>query len=114
MRAELNVVNAVNGLLEVARQFGGSNLPRVGDASAEQLQRAVRASSFELYSGEDDRLLRRLAMDVDIGFEVSEPLRQALGELVGARITFELSVTDPNEPVSVREPAGALPYSELG
>jgi hypothetical protein len=44
---------------------------------------------------------------------VPESLRRALGEIVGAKIEFELSISDPNKPVSVPPPANPLPSSEL-
>jgi hypothetical protein len=35
-------------------------------------------------------------MTVDFGFDVSDDLREALGELVGAEVAFELRVDRPN------------------
>ena len=64
-------------------------------------------------TGKDDRLLRRLLMEAEIGFDVPRELRRALGDLVGATITFELEVADPNRRVTVEEPASPRPYSDL-
>jgi hypothetical protein len=113
VRGRLDVTAAVRGLLELARSLG-SELPALDGASAEQLRRAARATAFELYTGREDRLLRRLDLEADFGLAVPAELRAALGELVGAEIAFRLMVANPNEPVRVAEPAHARPASELG
>jgi hypothetical protein len=47
---------------------------------------------------------------VDLGFDVPPDLRAALGKLVGARITLNMTVTDPNRPVTVTAPLNPKPY----
>jgi hypothetical protein len=64
-------------------------------------------------TGQEDRLLRRLEVAVDLGFDVPSELRGALGRLVGARVDFELGIDHPNRVVRVAEPQNVLPYSEL-
>ena len=112
IQAELNVVNAVRDLVALARQ-AGQDLPQLGDQDAERLADSVRSSRFEVYTGKDDRLLRRLELEIDFGLDVPRELRGALGSLVGARVLFELGVDDPNRKVTVAEPENALPSSEL-
>ncbi|MDQ3822595.1 MAG: hypothetical protein M3321_05080 [Actinomycetota bacterium] len=112
VQADLDVVAAVRDLLALARQLG-QDVPRLADRDAERLAESVRSSRFEVYTGKDDRLLRRLEIEVDFGLDVPRELREALGSLVGARILFELGVDDPNRPVRVAEPEDALPASEL-
>ena len=99
--AELDVREAVAGLLDAAR-LAGQNVPRLSEDDLKQVEDAVRSTSFVLYSGKRDRLLRRLQMSVDFGFDVPEKLRQTLGDLVGAKVDFELRVDRPNGRVSVR------------
>jgi hypothetical protein len=112
VRAELNVVNAVRDLAALARQLG-QNVPQLSDQDADRLADSVRSSRFEVYTGKDDRLLRRLELEVDFGLDVPRELRSALGSLVGAKVRFELGVDDPNRKVTVAEPEDALPSSEL-
>jgi hypothetical protein len=73
--------------------------------TAEQRQEvadAVDESSFELRTGADDRLLRRLALSFTLDEEVREELRDALGQdSVGASFSFELGLDQVNEPVSI-------------
>jgi len=112
VRAEVDVVAAIRDLSALARQLG-QNVPQLADQEVEQLEDSVRSSRFEVYTGKDDRLLRRLELEVDFGLDVPKELRNALGTLVGARLLFELGVDDPNREVRVEEPENALPSSEL-
>jgi hypothetical protein len=109
---ELDLVSAANGLIDLARAFGRP-LPRLEDADAERLRDSARETAFDVWTGQDDRLLRRLLLEAELGLDVPEELRAALGDLVGATITFELGVTDPNEDVSVEAPPNPRPSSEL-
>jgi hypothetical protein len=109
---DLDVVAAANGLLDLVRQLGRA-APTIEGDQAKQLENAVKSSSFELWSGQDDHLLRRLLLKADLGLEVPQSLRRVLGSVVGARIDFELAVSNPNKPVSVAPPTNALPSSQL-
>ena len=113
--AELDVVAALNDLASLARGVHGERADgsaKLAGPSARQVERAVRSSRLELLSGKDDRLLRRLVMEVDFGLEVPEVLRSELGRLAGGRLLFDLRVDDPNRPVSVAQPRAAEPYPD--
>jgi len=110
--ADLDVVAAANGLLSLVRQLG-RDVPSIQGEEAERLEDAVESSSFDVWTGREDRLLRRLLLKAQLGFEVPESLRRALGDVVGAKIEFELAISNPNEPVSVTPPSNPLPSSEL-
>jgi hypothetical protein len=101
--AQLNVVNAANGLISLLRR-GGRDLPTIHGDQAEKLDDAVKSSKIEVYSGKQDHLLRRLSIDVDFGLDVPKTLRATLGDVVGARVEFELGVDRPNRPVHVSAP----------
>jgi hypothetical protein len=54
-------------------------------------------------TGKDDRLLRRADVTVDLA--VDDPrVRDALGDLAGARLAMTLEVKDLNRPVEVGVP----------
>jgi hypothetical protein len=110
--AGLDVVDAANGLLGLVRQLG-RDAPRIEGGQAKRLEDAVDSSGFEVWSGREDHLLRRLLLKADLGFDVPESLRRVLGDVVGAKIEFELAISNPNEPVSVPPPTNPLPSSEL-
>ena len=108
--ARLNVVNAANDLVEIARQLGGSDLQPLEGASAEQLERAIESARIEVFTGADDRLLRRLVIDAELRAEVPPEVEEALGTFGGARFSLDLTIADPNRPVSVQEPEDAEPF----
>jgi hypothetical protein len=110
----VDVEAAVEDLLELANGVGADVPESLGDDERERLADAVRSSRFELETGAEDRLLRRLHVDADFGLDVPERLQGVLGRLVGARVIFELGIGKPNEPVTVDAPEDALPYSALG
>lgn len=110
--AGLDVVAAANGLLELLRGLG-RDAPTIDGDQADRLRDAVDSSSFDVWTGSRDHLLRRLLMRASLGLDVPESLRRVMGDVVGAKVDFELSVAHPNEPVSVATPTSALPSSEL-
>ncbi len=110
--ADLDVVAAANGLLRFLRQLG-REAPRIEGDAADQLKHAVESSSIEVWSGKEDHLLRRLLLNANLGFDTPESLRRVLGEVVGAKVDFELAVANPNQPVTVAPPTDPLPSSAL-
>ncbi|MDQ2967166.1 MAG: hypothetical protein M3R37_02470 [Actinomycetota bacterium] len=72
---DLDVVAAANGLLDLLRQLG-RDAPTIAGDQAKQLEDAVKSSSFELWSGRDDHLLRRLLLKADLGLDVPPTLRR--------------------------------------
>jgi hypothetical protein len=110
--ADLDVVAAANGLLQLVRQLG-RDTPTIEGDQAKQLEEAVESSSFDVWSGVQDHLLRRLVLQAKLGFDVPSSLQRALGDVVGARVEFELGISKPNQPVSVPPPVNPLPSSEL-
>lgn len=110
---ELDVVAVVNDLVDIARAFGGSSLARLDRDDAQRIADATEDSSFELETGHDDHLLRRLSLKAELGLDVPEDLRRALGDVVGGTFTFELELEDPNGQVEIQTPENARPASEL-
>ena len=112
VQAELDVVAAARDLLGLLRQLG-QDAPQLTEQDVERLADSVRSTRFELYTGKEDRLLRRLELEAEFGLDVPPALRSALGSLVGATFVFELGIDDPNRPVTVEVPKNVLPASEL-
>lgn len=100
----------VTGDLDVAAAMAGlSALAGVLEQnvvlSAEQRKQvaeAVDESSFELLTGSDDRLLRKLALAFSLDRDVPDDLRDAIGDdAVGADFSFDLELDDVNQPVEI-------------
>jgi hypothetical protein len=113
VRARLDIVETVNGLLGIARGLG-RDVPRVDGQAARALRRATRSTLFDMHAGKKDGLLRRVRVEADFALDVPDQLRGALGELVGGRVAFRFGIARPNEPVTVTAPADVRPASELG
>jgi hypothetical protein len=82
----------------------GDRAPRLDDDGVRELRKVVDEARLELWSGHEDRLLRRLR--VRIGFKAAVPgnLKSTLGDLVGGRLRFDVDLSDLNRPVKVSPP----------
>ncbi len=112
--AELEVVPALNDLFSMAQRFGGgAGFETIEDDEAERVENAVKSSHIEIISGAEDRLLRRLLIEVELGIDDDVGLREVLGPLAGAAFTLDMSISEPNQPIEVSEPSDPLPLEEL-
>jgi hypothetical protein len=108
--ADLNVVNVVNGLVEIAAAFGGTDSPpSVEGEAAEQLRRAVDTGRIDVYTGKDDRLLRRLVISIEFSPEAPDDVKSILG----VAVDFDFAVSDPNKDVTIAPPENVRPYTDL-
>jgi hypothetical protein len=103
----LNVANVLSGLVAIASQVGGTTpLAPLSGANAEEVRNAVKDASIDVYTGKDDRLMRKL--EVTIHFAPAAP---KVKDLLGASVRFTMDIANPNEPVTVETPTNAQPYS---
>ena len=95
VQGNLNTSIAAKELIELARQLGHPDVGRIRGRTAEELAKAARGR-FDLLTGEDDRMLRRLALDVRFGLDVPGRLDRLMPTVVGADVHLEVSVTAVN------------------
>jgi hypothetical protein len=112
VEADLDVVAAVNDLLELAAGVTGE-APEIEGDEAELLRDSVRDARIEVHTGKDDRLLRLLRIEAEFDPELPEALDE-LAQAAGSTVEFELRIESPNDPVEVEAPANPRPFSELG
>lgn len=110
---DLDVVQAVNDLLAIARDYAGVERPEIEGDDAELLRNAVRDARLELVTGKEDRILRSLLITVDLGRDPPEAFRRALEGFSGVNFVLEMRIRDPNKEISVQAPANPLPYDRL-
>jgi hypothetical protein len=110
---DLDVVTALNDIFRIARDFGAEELQELEGDEAERVKRAVRSAKLEVLTGKQDRILRRLSMNVDLGAKAPREFGNALEGLLGVRFRLELSIQNPNRDVNVQTPPNALPYERL-
>jgi hypothetical protein len=103
----LNVATVLTGLVAIASQFGGTTpLTPLEGKSAEQVEQAVDRATIDVWTGREDRLLRKL----EIAIEFS-PAAEQVKSLVGAAVDFTLGISNPNEEVTIEKPTNVQPYS---
>ena len=92
---------------EQRRQLPG----RIPPDTKKQIVSSVKEATFDVFSGKDDKTLRRL--EVHLSFDIPESLRAQLQGLRGGDIEFALQLSDVNQPQTVTAPKNARPFSEL-
>lgn len=105
--ADLNASATVNTLLAIASQLGGTEplVPLTG-ASAEQVEGAIETATVDVWTGKEDRLLRRLQIALDFA-----PAAEKLKDLLGTSLDFTLEISSPNEAVTVEQPTDVQPFA---
>ena len=111
--SSVDVVRAANALLAAGGETGPGDRPAIAGQDARRLEGAVRSAKLELLTGAEDRLLRRMILDLDLEADAPAALRERLGAVGGARFRLELEVAAPNRRVRVEPPRDALPASAL-
>jgi hypothetical protein len=103
----LNVATVLTGLVAIASQFGGTTpLTPLEGKSAEQVEQAVDRATIDVWTGREDRLLRKLEITIEFS-----PAAEQVKSLVGAAVHFTLGISNPNEQVTIEKPTNVQPYS---
>lgn len=77
----------------------------------EQIADAVKSADIDLFTGKDDKTLRRLV--IDVGVDVPEAQRKDAGGLQSGKMSFSLTIARLNEDQEISAPKGARPLGEL-
>ena len=105
----------VTGELDVAAMLGdfsrlSPDSSAIPQATLNQVEEAIGPVDFEAWIGDDD-IWRRVSTSVD--FTVPEAQRQGAGGLSGGQVSLDMTLTAPNEEVSIESPGAARPLDEL-
>jgi hypothetical protein len=102
------LLDDVNGALAKIRSLGGaqaSNLPdQLSEKDKQQVVDAVKDLNAEIYTGAEDKIMRRLVIAMKI---------QPPGQSDTADIKFDMQFLDLNEDQEIKTPDNAKPFSEL-
>lgn len=77
------------------------------DAQRRQIERAVEAMRVEIYTGADDRILRRVVFDADVVAPDGED------RFDSADVRLDYSLSELNEDQTIEAPQDPRPFSEL-
>ena len=83
---------------------GGAQVQQLSPQQKQQLERAIKSVNVQIYTGADDRILRRLVMHA-----VLHP-SQAKGD---STLDLDLQFTKVNQDQQISAPANPKPFSEL-
>lgn len=94
-----------------AGTFGDRVPPKLTADVKKQIEDAIKNVEFDLWTGVDDKVLRKLTLRLD--FEVPSSARSDAGGLEGGSLDLSLELRDLNEDQTIEKPANAKPLSEL-
>lgn len=90
---------------------GGRVPSKLTDAQRAQIEKSIKSTSLDVYSGRDDGTLRRL--NIQVAFDVPEELRGAAGGLTAGTLGLDLVLSELNEEQTISAPKSARPLSDL-
>jgi hypothetical protein len=102
-----NVSKLVEDLKAIA-QRAGSAVGNVNTQQLNQLNDVVQSGDIDVYSGEDDKLLRRFQIHVDL-----KPPPGTPGAPDSLSVDIQLNFADVNKPQTFTAPANAEPLNNL-
>jgi hypothetical protein len=116
---KLDVESVMRNLNEFVKKsaaaFGGATgqtAPEpLSPADISQVGEVVRDPTFNVYVGEDDDIIRRIAGKVE--FDVPEASRESLGGVQSGSVEFQIEFTNVNGDQEIEAPAHARPLSSL-
>ena len=107
------LLDDVDGALERVRSLGlqgSEQLPkRLTDEEKRQTAEAVDRLDVEIYTGADDRILRRMV----VGLGLKAPEGRTTGGAQAVDVRFDLQLLDVNEDQEIDAPEGAKPFEDL-
>ena len=109
------LLDDVNGALEKIRTLGVQGSDQIPDklteAEKQQTAEAIDDLSVEIYTGADDRILRRMV--ITLGLKLPEGTSVAGQSAQSADIRFDFQLLDVNEDQQIEAPENAKPFDEL-
>jgi hypothetical protein len=102
-----DVPKLVDDLKAIARK-AGSAVGNVNTQQLDQLNNVVESGDIDVYSGEDDKLLRRFQIHVDLKPPAGTP-----GAPDSLSVDIQLNLADVNQPQTVSAPANPQPLGDL-
>ncbi|MDX6642415.1 MAG: hypothetical protein QOD76_377 [Solirubrobacteraceae bacterium] len=109
------LLQGISTLLQRAGSLGVARTNRVPTTltpqQQQQIQQVIKKASFDVYSGKDDKILRRLTLDV--GFTVPASASQQAGGLKAGTLALSIEIDDLNKSQSIGSPSNPKPFSEL-
>ena len=105
------LLDDVNAALQKIRAIGGTgteSLPeQLTDADKKQAQDAIKDLSVEIYTGADDKILRRFVVSMKLEVPNDSGAKES------ADVKLDLQLLDLNESQDIKAPENTKPFNEL-
>jgi len=111
------LLDDVNDLLKRSDQLGltqqqRQQLPtKLSPSAKKQIQDSVKTAKVDIFTGKDDKTLRRL--ELEVSFDLPQNLRSQSQGLNGGDVKLNVELADLNQKQDIKAPANARPWSEL-
>ena len=111
VHGDLDVNQVLTDIADLVMAFPGASDSGFDPALIGALESAVTEASMDVYSGEDDRLLRKL--EVNLGIDPSAIPGGESAPIDNVEIAFALELSSVNEEQTIEAPSNAQPISQL-
>jgi hypothetical protein len=114
MRAAIDIprlLEDVNKILGRAEQIQGQRARELTEEERRQVEESISDADIELWTGEEDKILRRL--NVRIAFSVPEQRREGARGLESGVLSFDLALGGINDEQTIDAPENPRPLDEL-
>ena len=108
IHGDADIEQIFSDVTRIAEQVPGASASTIDPSQLDQVESAVQEASLDVYSGKDDRILRRLGVSLAI-----EPPESAGDEVTSVDVDFTLTLSDVNEAQTISAPSDAKPISDL-
>jgi len=108
VHGDADVAKIFSDLQRAAQRTGGASAQQLTPQQLDQLKSAVKQASIDVYSGTDDKLLRKLALSLQIA-----PPSATASSVSSVDVNFSITFSDVNQPQTITGPQNAKPIAEL-
>jgi hypothetical protein len=89
----------------------GQTPEQLTDEQRRLVTEAVRSARMDVWTGADDRILRRLRLEVD--YAIPEEVQEEARGLTSGQLALAVTIADLGEDQEIEAPEGARPLEEL-
>jgi hypothetical protein len=108
------LLDDLNDLIRRAGRLGldSSQVPqRIPERTKRQIEDSVRSAQFDLWTGKDDKIMRRL--EIEFSFDLPDELRDQAQGVEGGTVKIKVEIAELNEDQEIEVPKESRPLSEL-
>jgi uncharacterized membrane protein YgcG len=115
--SDVNIGALLDDLNNLIRRAGNLGLEsdqvpqRLSERTKRQIEDSVKNARFDLWSGKDDKIMRRL--QIEFSFDLPQDLQDQAQGVSGGTVKIKVEVSDLNKDQTIQVPEKARPLSEL-